>query len=193
MPAGHVAEDPESSVELLRRAQGGDHAARNRLFQRYLPVLRRWASGRLPQGARDLSNTDDLVQDCIMRAIRHLDDFEPRHDGAFLAYLRQILANRVLEEIRKARNRPVRPGNDAEVADDSPSQLETVIGWENLERYESALARLKPEDRCAIVLRVEFAYDYPALARALGKPSPNAARMAVMRALMRLAREIERE
>ena len=55
--------DPESSVELLERARAGDSDALDRLLGRYLPRLRRWASGRLPRRARDLSDTDDLVQE----------------------------------------------------------------------------------------------------------------------------------
>ena len=46
--------DPESSFELIERAQGGDPAALERLLERYRPRLRRWASGRLPRYARDM-------------------------------------------------------------------------------------------------------------------------------------------
>lgn len=74
-----------------------------------------------------------------------------------------------------------------------PSPVEEAIGRENLERYERALQRLDETDREAIVLRIELGYDYVELARALGKPTPDAARMAVSRAVGRLAREIARE
>ena len=192
LPADGAGGDLESSIELLRRAKVGDHEARNRLFARYLPVLRRWATGRLPARARDLLNTDDLVQECLLRTIQRLDAFEPRHDGALLAYMRHVLANLVLEEIRRLRRRPAVEGLGGEVVDDAPSPLEREVGRENVERYEAALARLRPDDCMAIVLRVEFDYDYAALARVLGKPTANAARVAVMRALMRLGREIDR-
>ena len=38
----------DSSVDLLLKAQAGDNEALDRLLARYLPRLRRWASGRLP-------------------------------------------------------------------------------------------------------------------------------------------------
>ena len=38
--------DPDSSVELIRRAQAGESDALSRLLERYLPELRRWAHGR---------------------------------------------------------------------------------------------------------------------------------------------------
>src|SRR5262245_36040754 len=43
----------DATLELLARARAGDHEALNRLFARYLPSLRRWASGRLPHWSRD--------------------------------------------------------------------------------------------------------------------------------------------
>ncbi len=38
----------ETTALLLDRAGGGDGAERERLAARYLPMLRRWAHGRLP-------------------------------------------------------------------------------------------------------------------------------------------------
>jgi RNA polymerase sigma-70 factor (ECF subfamily) len=183
-------EDLESSLDLLRRAQQGDGEALDRLFARYRPSLRRWATGRLPAWARTLVDTDDLVHDCLLRTLRRIDRFEPRHDGALQAYLRQVLANRIREEIRRVRRRPTFVDGADDLQADEPSPLERAVGSEHLERYEAALARLRAADREAIVLRLEMSYDYAALARALGKPTPNAARVAVMRALMRLGQEL---
>src|SRR5262245_9691190 len=96
----------ESTQELLGRIRGGDAAARERLIARYLPALQKWAHGRLPARARNLTLTDDLVQESLIRALSHLEGFEPRRPGAFLAYLRQILLNQVRDEIRKTDRRP---------------------------------------------------------------------------------------
>jgi hypothetical protein len=43
----------ESTFVLLARARAGDDRALEPMFARYLPRLRRWASGRLPRWARD--------------------------------------------------------------------------------------------------------------------------------------------
>jgi len=72
------------------------------------------------------------------------------------------------------------------------SPLEEAIGREAVERYESALQRLRPEEREAIIARVEMDYNYEELAQALGKPTPDAARKAAQRALVRLAEEMKR-
>src|SRR4051812_11694923 len=75
--------DPESSLDLLQRAQGGDLSALDVLMARYLPRIRRWASGRLPRWARDMTDTEDLVQDVVLQTFKRIDKFEARHEGAF--------------------------------------------------------------------------------------------------------------
>jgi hypothetical protein len=52
-----------SSLTLLERVKGGDSHALNGLLQHYLPRLIRWASGRVPRWARDMPDTEDLVQE----------------------------------------------------------------------------------------------------------------------------------
>jgi RNA polymerase sigma-70 factor, ECF subfamily len=182
----------DSTVALVERAKGGDREALDHLFTRYLPSLRRWASGRLPQWTRGLMDTDDLVQETVIRAVKRIDQFESRHEGALQAYLRQAIVNRIRDEVRRTKRSPVETPLDDNAADHAASPLEKAIGAEALERYEAALARLRPEEREAIVARVEMDGSYQEVAQALGKPSPDAARMAVSRALLRLAEEMSR-
>ncbi len=183
----------EATTELLIRAREGDLAAMDRLCQRCLPRLRRWARGRLPGHARGLVETDDLVQETVFQALGHLMSFEPRHEGALQAYLRQALTNRIRDEVRRAGRRPALDELSTGQADPDASPLERAIGREGVERYEGALARLRAEDREAIVARVELQYTYEELATALGKPSADAARMTVTRALARLMQEMEHD
>jgi len=182
----------ESTLELVQRAKSGDRQALDRLFARSIPPLRRWASGRLPRWTRDLMDTDDLVQETVVRAVNRIDAFEPRHEGALQAYLRQAVMNRIRDEVRRRMRGPT----VTELPDDTPdvnaSPLDQAIGHEAVDRYEAALTRLRPEEREAIVARVEMDGTYEQVAQALGKPSPDAARMAVSRALLRLAEEMTR-
>ena len=188
-PTDHAL-DPETTVELLDRVRAGDDAARARLVARCLPPLRRWARGRLPSYARDMLDTEDLVQESVIAALRRLEGFEARREGALQAYLRQALANRIKDVIRYKRRRPLQTELPEDAADQGESPLEQVIGLENTERYEAAMLRLRDTDREAIIARVELRYSYQELAVALGKPSADAARVAVARAVYRLAREI---
>lgn len=184
--------DPESTFHLLERVRAGDSGALDTLLGRYLPRLRRWASGRLPRWARDMADTDDLVQDTLLRSFRRMERFEPRNEGAFQAYLRQAVVNRIRDELRHRKRTPVAGELDSGHPAESPSPLEAAIGAEAVERYDAALASLKEEDRDAIVGRVELGLTYAELAEAMGKPSPEAARKAAERALLRLAQEMKR-
>jgi RNA polymerase sigma-70 factor (ECF subfamily) len=184
--------DPESTLRLLGRARLGDQAALEQLFGRFLRPLQRWAKGRLPAYARDLADTDDLVQDTLIQTFKRIDSVEPRGVGALQAYLRQAVLNRIRDELRRKRRRPeIGELGDLE-ADRAASPVEQAIGREAVDRYESALTRLRPEEREAIIARVEMGYSYEELAEALGKPSADAARKAAKRALVRLAMEMER-
>ena len=184
-----------ATTDLLQRARRGDQDALNDLFRRQLPPLRRWARGRLPKWTRDLRDTEDLVQETLTQTLRHVDAFEPRHEGALQAYLRQALMNRIRDEIRRVSRYPAPAGLEDEDAfmDAAASPLEEAIGSEAAERYEAALQRLRPEEREVIIARVEMQQSYQAIAAAHGKSSPDAARMAVTRALMRLAEEMDIE
>jgi RNA polymerase sigma-70 factor (ECF subfamily) len=185
--------DPASTVVLVERAQQGDQAALDALFARHAGPLRRWASGRLPRWARDLADTDDLVQEALLQTFKRIGEFEPRGTGALHAYLRQAVLNRIRDELRRRGRQPDQTTLDTREADDGTNPLEHAIGRESLERYERALARLKPEEREAIIARVEMGYSYKELAESLGKPTADAARKAAQRALVRLAREMEHE
>jgi len=182
-----------SSEQLVRRAQAGDRAALDRLFERYLPVLRRWAAGRLPRWARDVVDTDDMIQETLIKTFRNVGDFVPRHEGALGAYLRQAVHNRIRDEIRRVQARPRKEGLQDDHRDMGPSPLEEALGSEALLRYENALGRLGAEDRELILTRIEMGLSYEEVAMATNKPSADAARMAVSRALVRLAGEMDHE
>jgi RNA polymerase sigma-70 factor (ECF subfamily) len=81
---------------------------------------------------------------------------------------------------------------DDELEHRAPSALEEVIGSEALARYERSLSRLSQADREAVIARVELGLSYAELAPALDKATPDAARMAVSRALLKLAEEMSR-
>jgi RNA polymerase sigma-70 factor (ECF subfamily) len=183
-----VSSELESTFVLIEQIRAGDKSALDRLLRRFLPLLTRWASGRLPRGARDLSDTEDLVQETIISALRHIDHIEIRGEGALQAYLRRAVLNRIRDELRRHGRRGLVETLDENVRTKEDSPLEVAIGNEALERYEAALARLNAGDREAVIARIELGQTYAEIASALGKPSTEAARMAVNRALARLAR-----
>ena len=185
----------ETTIELLALARAGDTAATERLLR---GACRRSADGPAAAfRARRVASWTPTTScrrppsGCFGTSSRS----NPRNEGALQAYLRQTLANRIRDEMRGVARRPA-PSPLDEIAppvDGQASPLEQAIGREALESYEAALKRLRPADREAIVARIELQYSYQQLALALGKPSVEAARMSVARALVRLASEMSYE
>jgi RNA polymerase sigma-70 factor (ECF subfamily) len=195
--ASTEAPDLGATRELLPLARGGDADAQAKLFVRYERPLSRFLHARMPAGAHALAETQDVVQEVFTRALQALPELEFRGAGAFWAYLRTVGMRFVFDLQRRSH---VRRGESLELADshgapaaagDSP--LATMIGAEQLALYERALAKLPERTREALLLRLELDLDYAAIARELGFPSPDAARMAIGRALKDLGEEMGRD
>lgn len=180
----------ETTYRLFQRLQAGDELALEQICDRFLPQMRRWARGRLPRGARSVEDTDDLVQDVLLQTVRRLSRFDYRREHALQAYLRRAIDNRIRNQLRHSHRRPARDELTDDLASREASTLEELVGRETVERYEAALVRLRPADREAVVAKVELDCSLEELAEALGKPTPDAARKAIARAILRLAREM---
>ena len=133
-------DDLGSTSELLERVRAGQRGADDLLVRRYLPALKRWARGKLPRPARDLVDTDDLVQVTFLRALDKVKGFELRGDGAFLAYLRRILQNLIRDHVRRTGRKPQTETLSDAITDVGFSPLEQAIGEQVLESYEKALS-----------------------------------------------------
>jgi RNA polymerase sigma factor (sigma-70 family) len=178
--------DAETTAQLLGRIRAGDRNAVESLFRRYAAPLRRWAHGRLPQWARDVADTGDLVQEVLLQTLKQLETFDPRTEDALQAYLRQAVMNRVRDELRRHRRRPQAVALDSQAICHAPSPLEDAIGQEAMDRYQQGLMQLSASDRDAIIGRLELGLTYEELAEYQGKPSAEAARKGAQRALVRL-------
>lgn len=191
--AANVSPDASTSFELVLRANAGDQAAMNALFERYLPRLQRWAHGRLPRAARGALQTQDLAQDTLLNVFQRLHKFNPRHEGAFQGYVRTALNNRITDIRRQYQRRGPSDPLESDLPDPECSPLDVAIGNQTLARYDAALERLRPEDRELIIARIEMGLPYPEIAAMFDKPSVPAVHMAVSRALVKLAEEMAHE
>jgi RNA polymerase sigma factor (sigma-70 family) len=177
----------ESTATLLHLVRGGDGSAKDRLCALYMPILQRWAAGQMPRQHRDLVDTADLTQITLLRVLDQIDSFQPRHEGAFLAYLRSALINAIRDEIRRSL---VRGGGRSDDIDDVQwrPMIAEATGLDTLVEYEQALTKLSIDERELVLLRFEFGLSFQEIADATERASPDAARMAVKRALAALAK-----
>ncbi len=185
--------DPGSEQRLLNQVRRGSASAVAALFERYAPWLRIRARGRLPQWARSGGvATSDLVQDVLHHTFARLTWFESKHVSALRAYLRRAVENRVQDELRRAIRRldiaRLAPGEDPlRPFEDAAPQYQRRLREELWGRYRDGLKRLKVRDRRLIVGRAELGYNYAQLAAIERLPSPDAARKALKRAVIRLS------
>ena len=117
---------------------------------------------------------------------RRLDRLDLTSPGDLEAYVRQAARNRILDEVRRSARTPDLVSVDIEQPGAWPSPLDLAIGREGWTRYRSALSQLSSEEQECLVARLELGYSYQEVAVLLGKTSPDAARMAVSRALTHL-------
>lgn len=105
------APGPIDAEELLRAARTGDGAAFGTLlasYERYLALLARLRIGRELQGKVDPA---DVVQETFLEAHRNFPAFRGETERELLAWLRQILATRLADVVRRyvgAKGRDVR-------------------------------------------------------------------------------------
>jgi RNA polymerase sigma factor (sigma-70 family) len=176
-----------TTAVLLARMREGDERAVETLFQRLIPVLRRMARGRIPPRARSLKDTYDPVMTVAERTLPHLKQFDPRQKGCLVAYARRIMTNELRDEFRRQCRTPEMMELVEEIPSAEADPLQNAIESEALATYRRALEQLTPDEQDLILLSLELGFSHAEVADAMGRPSPNAARMAIARALARLA------
>lgn len=182
-----------SDQGILERARRGSASAIEVLFTRYSPWVRSRVRGRLPQWARSGITTSDLAQDVLHHTFARLQWFESKHMSALRGYLRRAVENRVQDELRRATrrldDRHVRPPQEPfRPSEDASPQHQQLLNKEMWKRYRDGLKGLKDRDRRLIVGRAELGYSYRQLAAIERLPSADAARKALMRAVIRLSK-----
>jgi RNA polymerase sigma factor (sigma-70 family) len=178
----------ETSFELIEKAKTGDADAQERLVARYRPRIFRWATGRMPGYARDFTDTEDIVQVVVIGLVTNLDSFKYEGEWSLQAYLRKAVVNEIRQQIRRRSRRPdVGPLPDSlESADLCPH--EQAVGKEVFARYNAALDTLSPIEQEAVIAWVELGCSHKDIMLLVEKPTVDAARMFVTRALEKLAK-----
>jgi len=96
---------------------------------------RRWPAAAATM-ERDLMDTDDLVQETVIRTVKRIEAFEPRHEGPPGLPPPGVM-NRIRDEIRRSARSPVSTGLDDNEQDRTASPLDEAIGsrrWNGTKR-----------------------------------------------------------
>jgi RNA polymerase sigma-70 factor (ECF subfamily) len=193
-----MARGDPPTAELVQRAQRGDPAAFADLCQRYAPRLRRFVRVHLPQNLRRHADSEDVLQDAFLNAVRAFDRFEMRDDDALLHWLATIAANRVRDLAALAGNRNTEPevSRAASTALLDPASPSDGPGLGAARREEAALVEeclhaLDPSHRDLILMRNHLEMGWEAIGASLAI-SPDAARMRHAAARVALGKALRR-
>lgn len=185
--------DP-GTITLIRRYQGGDRDAVERLFTRYLPRVRQIVALRTSRSVSSLAGEDDIVQEAMVRAFRNLDHFQESSEGTFRDYLARCVESSIRDAwrhgtaARRDERRTRHPGFDLSTlllrANETPSQV--VSARELQARIEGALLEMDDRKREVIVLRHLCGKSYAEVATDLGLGREGTVRVLCFRALEEL-------
>jgi len=188
----------------LLRAQGGDQAAVGKLLEQYRNYLQLLARTMIGASVRARVAPSDVVQETFLDAVRGFDQFKGGTERELMAWLRQILARNVTDQVRahRADGRDARREESLEdMLERSSQSLHEVLAAsisspsaqaarrEQSLLFADALARLPEDYRDVIIYRNLRGLKFEEVAEAMGRSS-GAVRMLWARALERLAREL---
>ena len=170
-----------SDAELIGQIRAGDKSAYQGLVERHSRSVFRLAY-RITGNEGD---SEDVVQESLMRAYRNLDRFDER--ASFGTWLQRIAANYSLDLVRK-RKRVVDLGGDLpDRADPSPRPDRLLASVRIRERLELGMQTLSEQERSAFVLRHFEGQSIPEISAAL-EIGESAAKHSVFRAVEKLRR-----
>ncbi len=175
---------------LLSRAQSGDHAAFNELFDRYRERIIRSARVRIGPKLANKVDPEDIAQETLRVAWEHLRSFDARNAPRLIDWLANIARNCIRDEVKRwsSEKRDV----DLEVSMRSPRQGDAASTWlpiaggsgtpsqivsaeQQKEIYDECLSELREHYQDVILLKQYADMSWDEIAQRIGSPNAKAA------------------
>lgn len=182
-----------ATIDLVTRARQGDRSAAENLFRRYRARLEAFVYARVPMSARRLVDTQDVVQDVCVKILGALDRFQSQGVGSFWCFARSIARNHLIDAARRGgalHETGMREGSGSCPEVIAPGPATEAEGHESAEDFDRALEKLPERVRTSLLMRLELGMEWNVIAEECGYPSPDAARVAIKRALQTIAKEM---
>lgn len=197
-----------ASIELVRKAQGGDFRALDRLFERYYPRVLRIVNVRLGQELARYVESEDILQETFIAAVNAFDRFEMRDESSLIVWLSKIAENQIRRVAEhegalkrdRHRERALRHVQESHASgeivydpqDPLNGPLEDLELEEDIGTIEACLQEMLPVNREVILLRFYADATWEQVADELELTSPVAARSRSARALTDLAKRLHK-
>jgi RNA polymerase sigma-70 factor (ECF subfamily) len=183
--------DEKTTIDLVRRAKGGEEEAWNRLFERYHDHLLLAVRLRLGRRLRSVLESGDIFQSVALEAFRDLGQFTPEGEGSFRAYLNRLVLNKITDRARYFEAAKRQGGkNLSKTGLEKLPQLGEELSYHDssgrFESLEREIQRLPEEMREVLLMRNFDGFTSQEVARVVGK-SDDAVRKIYSRAVARLA------
>ena len=194
-----VTVDPSETLTLLRRWHAGESDALEELIRRHLVWIRGKVHARLGPLLRTQIETDDVVQEAMIQALRYGPRFLLADEDQFRRLLARIVENvirmwaRHHQRERRDPRREREPASETVLVLDTSSRRPSRVAMKNEAEawLQLGLQLLDPEDREVITLRQWQGLSFADVGTRLAI-AEDAARMRFQRALARLAQVVKR-
>lgn len=167
------AQSQSNDAELIAAARNGDSRAFGRLVQRYEKKVARTVIAMLG----NTTEADDVGQETFIRFYRSLESF--REESALGTYLTRIAINLSLNELKRRTRRGLFFGSGVDT-DEAESRfvptdsIDLSSQLANRDLIQWALAKLSPNLRAVVTLRLIEGYSTAETARTLNIPQGTA-------------------
>ncbi len=188
------------TIELLKLWHGGDGQALEALIKRHLPWVQRHVHHRLGPELRRDGDTQDFVQDAMIRVMEYGPRFVTADENHFRRLLARIVENTLRNKHRdmhreRRDHRRVKPLGSDTILSLDPPQKQVTQPNERAEQNEKvawirlAMELLSPSEREVLWLREMDGLSFPEIGERIGA-TEDAVRMRFQRALPRLALKV---
>ena len=123
----------------------------------YMALLRRWAQERLPAGMKAAVDAAEWIRDALPTGT----DPGVQTSAEIGSVLVRLRARLLADRSATVRARIAERGRPS-------SRVEQLVGRDQLDAWEQALAHLPQRQRELVILRIEFGLDYAAIAEETG-------------------------
>lgn len=197
----------DPSIDLVQRAQRGDRDALEQLVVRYYGRVRRAVRARLGPRLRGRLDSNDILQQTFLHAVKRLDRFALQSEGGLVHWLSKIAEAQIRDaaDYHAAQRRSVdrelslnfTRRDDGEslvdaLADRTPTPLQELSQGERQRLFEQCIDRLPSHYREVLVLRAYEQVAWHDIATLMGRPSESAVRSIYSQALGELERMLRR-